>query len=193
MLPPGTNKTYELTDLLDPSHCSLTVSNDRTESWEQHTLDGSFWLSVKPFIFRHGSTQSPLLLRDEAENHYLVKGVRVFGLVMFIITALLCISSAIWVIVNRKHPVLRAAQPAFLLPICLGCLLEAFCIILLSFDESSVSSEEVLNRLCVATPWFMIVGNSVVYSSLFLKVRSIFVHALCCIAFCQTNIIFLKF
>jgi hypothetical protein len=105
-------------------------------------------------VYRDGSTSPPILLRDPPNSNYLDRDARIFGLTFFSVISLIIIGTTIWIVVNRGHAVLRAAQPHFLLPVCLGAQLEAVCIVFISFDESYGTSEETLSRLCVAIPWY---------------------------------------
>jgi Receptor family ligand binding region/7 transmembrane sweet-taste receptor of 3 GCPR len=161
LYPPGSNDTCEVAYLLDPSHSSVTVRNNTETNW---TL-------VKDFVYRDGSIAAPWPQRDTPQQNYLSPGVRIFGFALCGIACTLAIASGVWVAVDRNHPVLRAAQPQFLIPICVGALLEATCISLISFDESYVDSVETLDRLCVALPWCLLLGHFTVFSSLFAKVR----------------------
>lgn len=167
LFPPGSELPYVLTDVFDPTGNSIKYGN----SSGGNDTDGTVWIPIRDFIFSGNTTTGPELLRDEGYYNYLSEGVRIFGLCLFAVAALLSFVSAIWIIINWNHAVLRAAQPYFLLPICLGSLLQACCIVFISFDENYGTSLETLNRLCRSIPWCFITGNNLTYCALFGKVR----------------------
>mmetsp|Transcript_15169 Transcript_15169/g.26287 ORF Transcript_15169/g.26287 Transcript_15169/m.26287 type:complete len:514 (+) Transcript_15169:1-1542(+) len=169
LLPPDKDVPYVLTDLFDPTGNSITVRSMRDNLTNISDVDVASWTSIQDFVFRNNQTIAPELLRDEGYHNYLEDGLQILGLTLFSITALMCLASAIWIIINRNHAVLRAAQPQFLLPICLGSLLQASCLLMISFDESDGLSVETLSRLCVAIPWCFIMGSNITYCALFGK------------------------
>jgi hypothetical protein len=123
-------------------------------------------MSIERFVFSDNTTESPQPLRDPGYSNFLSRNVRIAGLALFAFTAFLCVMSSIWIVKNRNHSVLRAAQATFLFPICCGAFLQACCIVFLSFDESYGTSLKTLDRLCNAIPWCFIVGNDMVYCAL---------------------------
>jgi hypothetical protein len=164
LFPHGTEQPCVLTDLLDQTHYSRTaqvISNG--------TNGTAGWIEVVPFLFRNGSTAGPEPYRDPGESNYLDPTTRIIFLTLFSITAFLSIASAAWVFAYRDHTVVRASQPHCLLPICMGALLEATCIVLSSFDESYGVPVETLSNLCTAMPWCFVVGNDMIYCALFVK------------------------
>jgi hypothetical protein len=127
LLPPGSDKAYVLTDLLDPTGNSITVQSLRENVTNITDVNSESWTRITDFIYRSNTTTPPLLLRDEGHANYLSPSLQIFGLTLFSISSLLGIASIIWIAVYRNHAVLRAAQPHFLYPICFGSLLQASC------------------------------------------------------------------
>mmetsp|Transcript_59641 Transcript_59641/g.146216 ORF Transcript_59641/g.146216 Transcript_59641/m.146216 type:complete len:1032 (+) Transcript_59641:145-3240(+) len=160
---PNDNDTYILTHVITAS--DQPIDPNTTATFQ----NGTSWEPLKAFIFPNGSMEGPPDLRETPEQNYISPLARGIGLTLFAITALFCIAMIIWIIVNRSHPVLRAAQPMFLVGVCFGSLLQACCIPLNSFDEYVINSVSVLSHLCVATFWFLIIGEVIIYGSLFSK------------------------
>lgn len=130
------------------------------------------WILVNedyPFVYADGRTVPPGLLRDIPEQNYLSPGYRIFGLILMTEAILLAILSAAWIYRYRKHKVLRAAQPELLYLICFGSALSASTIFPLSFDEGAGWSVNQLSRACRSVPWLIILGQVLVYCSLFTK------------------------
>jgi hypothetical protein len=125
---------------------------------------------LEEFVFADGRTVGPDLL-VWANQNFLSHGVQVVGLFSFSLVAAAAIASACWIVVNRNHQVLKAAQPSLLLIVCNGALLQSLAIVTLSFDESNGLTEEQLSKLCVACPWLFVLGHLMVYGGLFAKVR----------------------
>lgn len=80
------------------------------------------------------------------------------------------LGSIAWVFIYRKKRIVKAAQPEFLYGLEIGSMSIAIAILLNSFDESYGLNAERLSKLCTATPWLVISGIVVIYSSLFTKV-----------------------
>jgi hypothetical protein len=150
LLPPDGAAAFMLTDLHQPGA--------RTE-----------WQSRAPFFFADGSRSPPVKLRTTPEQNYLSSGVRIAGFCLFGINVVLVLSSLIWIALYRKHSVVVAAQPFFLVMLAIGSFLIAICTFTNSWDESYGWTEEQLGRACTSTPWFATFGVILVYSSLFSK------------------------
>jgi hypothetical protein len=134
------------------------------------------WNQVAPFIFADGSFTAPVLLRETPEQNYLSSGLRIFGFCMCGVAVLLVLTSAVWVHINRKERIVRAAQPFFLYVIHAGSFLLCWAIVTISFDESYGTSVEMLGRLCTITPWIVTLGIIFIYGALFAKVRTVGEH-----------------
>lgn len=161
LLPPGGNVTWVLTDLLDPSNSSVTARNSGATKG---------WISLKEFVFADGRSVGPDLLVLAGQN-YLSPGVRAIGFALFSIAVASGIASIFWIIIYRKHQVLRAAQPSFLLIVCTGAMIMSYTILSISFEENNGLTEDQLSKLCVSGPWALILGHILIYSALFAKVR----------------------
>lgn len=148
--PPGNEKV----------NLSITgVYESDTEAWRQTEI---------AFVYNDGSTVSPAL-QDQPNQNYLSRGLRSLGLALMSITLMTAVVCAFWVLLRRKHTVLRASQPVFLYLISFGAIVETSAIYTISNDESYGWNEEQLSKSCMATPWLLILGIIFIYSALFTK------------------------
>ena len=67
--------------------------------------------------------------------------------------------SVVWVVVNRSHAVVVAAQPPFLYALFVGASVLSLVILCSSFDESYGWDANMLSRACVAIPWLACTGK----------------------------------
>ncbi|KAG7371751.1 7 transmembrane sweet-taste receptor of 3 GCPR [Nitzschia inconspicua] len=169
LLPPGSDKPYVLTDLLDPTRNSKTIDNSRENVTNITDVDPESWISIDMFIYASNTPTPPALLRDDGYGNYLSRWAHITGLTLFAISSLLSVASMIWIANYRFDSVILAAQPIFPFFICLGALLQACCIPFLSFDESYGVSLDRLSSFCVAVPWLFVVGNNMTYVAIFGK------------------------
>jgi hypothetical protein len=123
---------------------------------------------VEPFVFADGSTQLPANLPDvdidmnKIPGPVIASGLTLCGLL--ILTALAWIW---WVVHYRRKNTVRAAQPLFLVILCVGTLILASSIIPMSFQEPM--SYKILNVGCMAVPWLTSIGFTTAFSALFSK------------------------
>ena len=125
---------------------------------------------IEPFVYYDNTTIPPLALPPVEEDMNLIPdGARYFGLFLGVLVMFLSIVCALWAAVYRKEFVVRAAQPIFLIQICVGTFLVAFTIILLSFQEDMAG----LDAACATMPWTLCIGFSVAISALYSKAERI--------------------
>ena len=127
------------------------------------------WKVKMPFVFRGGSIRAPELLRDVPEQNHLSNGVRIWGFCLYGSVNLVSITSILWIVMHREAHIVRAAQPIFLCTLLLGSMVLSLAILTSSFDEGSDWSTSSLSRACTATPWMIVSGIQLIYSSLFCK------------------------
>jgi len=113
------------------------------------------WHHIEPFVYRDGRTVPPELLRDEPDQNYLTRGLRIMGYTLMGIVLFGAVLCASWVFLRRNHRVLRASQPVFLYLIAFGTAIEALTIVTISNDESYGWSTESLSISCMANPWYV--------------------------------------
>jgi gamma-aminobutyric acid type B receptor len=76
--------------------------------------------------------------------------------------------SAILVLKHRKTHIVRASQPFFLVLISLGAGILGSSIIPMGIDDG-IASVEVCSRACMAIPWLLVLGWTIVFAALFSK------------------------
>ncbi|CAB9503945.1 expressed unknown protein [Seminavis robusta] len=119
--------------------------------------------------FLNGSDSPPALLRDEPNQHYIAVAARAFGLTLFAISLIIVGISFIWIVNNRHHAILVAAQPPFLYALCFASGILSFNILLAAFDESWGFDQTTLDRSCVAFVWLNELGRTGTYIVIFNK------------------------
>ena len=143
-------------------------TNSTTGDWTRDRSEGA-----TKFVYQDGSNTAPWRLRDQPEQNYLSSTLRVIGFSLMGLTIVAAMGCITWTVWNRKHYVLIASQPAFLISVCLGVIVQSSAIIPISFDESYGWSEDQLGMGCMAFPWLAVLGFSTVYGSLFSKLYRI--------------------
>jgi len=105
-----------------------------------------------------------------ADNlNHLGTGIRAAGYSLMSIVIGASIGFAIFTAVKRRHKVIRASQPFFLITCCLGCFIFISTIGPLSVDDS-IASQRGCDIACAATPWLASVGFTTIFSALFAKI-----------------------
>lgn len=124
-----------------------------------------------------GSTRVPILeayqrlrgVYSPDVNMNQLSSIRPYGYVLLGIIYALAIISTVWTIVYRKEHIVRASQPFFLVMICMGAVVLGTAIIPFSIDDSNASPEGC-NKACVAIPWLIATGWTILFSALFAKI-----------------------
>ena len=75
-----------------------------------------------------------------------------------------------WTIKHRNKAVMQAANPYLLVQACVGIFFCGATIAPLSLDDSLVSVQ-VLNYTCMLSPWLYVVGYTILFSSVYAKIR----------------------
>jgi 7 transmembrane sweet-taste receptor of 3 GCPR len=123
-------------------------------------------------LYSSGTTVPPPL-RGETDQNLLTPAARTWGFVLFGLLLLFLAFCAVWLVWKRDTQTVRSSQPAFLGLLLLGSLSVSFCIVTDSFDEGAGWSEEQLSMSCTATPWLLVCGVQLIYSSIFCKLMRI--------------------
>jgi hypothetical protein len=123
-------------------------------------------------VYASGSTVAPPL-RSPTDQNLLTPAARIWGCILFGALILFLAVCAIWLFLFRDTQIVRATQPVFLGILILGSLSVGFCIVTNTFDEGAGWSEEQLSKACTATPWLLICGIQLIYSSIFCKLYRI--------------------
>jgi ABC-type sugar transport system substrate-binding protein len=117
----------------------------------------------------------PLTLGQAVVDEHQLNNLVILAWFLFGIIALLSISFACWSIRRRKHRVVRASQPEFLVLICVGCFIMGSSLIPLTIDDSSSDGDittddtQSADIACQAFPWLFSIGFTLTFSALFSK------------------------
>jgi len=124
----------------------------------------------RPFVYYDNTTTPPLVLPPVDENMNLIPdSARILCLTLAAFVMLFSIACGVWAHVNRHVYVVQAAQPIFLIQICVGTFLIAATIIPLSFQEPLPG----LNIACAVFPWCGCLGFTVAIAALFSKAHRV--------------------
>jgi hypothetical protein len=111
-----------------------------------------------PFVYADSSTTPPLSLPPIDEDmHLITQGALAVGLSLAGLAILLSTVWGLWTQCCRDNENVRAAQPIFLLQICVGTFLAAFSVVPLALQEPV--PESVLDFSCMLMPWLLSVGT----------------------------------
>jgi len=86
---------------------------------------------------------------------------------------LICFSSIaviLWILWNRKRPVMQAFQPFLLIQSAVGLFFMGATLIPLGFDDS-LFDKATLDITCMATPWIYVFGYTIFFSSIYSKIQ----------------------
>ncbi|KAG7368674.1 7 transmembrane sweet-taste receptor of 3 GCPR [Nitzschia inconspicua] len=124
---------------------------------------------------RHTALEQYQKLRNvyQANNsnlNQLGNGIRGYGFAIASLTMVLAGIFAFWSYKNRLSPVVKASQPLFLILICLGVFVMASSIFPMAMDDG-FASEEACDKACMAIPWLMSMGWSILFAALYAKLR----------------------
>ena len=95
--------------------------------------------------------------------------IRPYGYALAAIVVLSAMICSFWVFRHRELRVVRASQPLFLHVICAGIVVMGLSIIPMGIDDS-IASDRGCSVACMAMPWLLSLGFSIVFSALFSKI-----------------------
>ncbi|CAB9519883.1 Gamma-aminobutyric acid (GABA) B receptor [Seminavis robusta] len=122
-----------------------------------------------PFVYASNSTIPPDVYPPMTNHNYnlIPTSLQIVGLAIAAMIVLLSLGFMTWTIRNRTKFVLTAAQPVFLVQLCLGTLVMATSIVPMSFQGET--STPALNVACMSIPWLWIVGFVMALSAIVSK------------------------
>jgi len=106
------------------------------------------------------------------EMNQLGSGIRAYGFSVAFFTIMLAVIFAIWTYKNRTSTVVKVSQPFFLILICLGVLVLTSSIFPMATDDG-FASQEACDRACMAVPWLITMGWSILFAALYAKLRRV--------------------
>lgn len=104
----------------------------------------------------------------EEDMTFISSPLLIVGAVLFSIQAILSVSSWAWTIYYREHKVVKASQPLFLCLISFGALILCAGIIPLGIQDNNPANN--VDAACMAMPWLVSMGFSILFSALFAKI-----------------------
>jgi hypothetical protein len=160
--------TYQIYNLIAvPDEAGKVVTIDATKSQRISVQNASIEV-LRPFVFFGGNTTPPQAQHVPTENLNLVSdGVRSVCWALSGALILLSVYCAVWTIVRRKMPVVRASQPIFLVMLCAGTFMMSCSIIPTTFQEPL--PQRLLDVACMLDIYLFSVGFSVTFAALYAK------------------------
>jgi len=114
----------------------------------------------------------PLTLPELIHDENLIGELRYIGYILFGMVAVMSIGFSVWVYLNRTVRVVRVAQPRFLILVAFGVMVLCATILPLGYDDSTA---EHYVAICMGPMWFLTLGFSITFSSLFAKIYRVHV------------------
>jgi len=120
--------------------------------------------------------QVPLILPPLKVNHNLLGILKYVGYSLFCLITAVALMFLVWLFRNRNMPVVRVAQPIFLIMVIVGIVVLASTMIPLSFDDGG-NSDQMSHRekvsMCMTVPWLASTGFTITFSALYAKTRRV--------------------
>ncbi|KAG7337623.1 7 transmembrane sweet-taste receptor of 3 GCPR [Nitzschia inconspicua] len=150
-----------------------TVRKVKFQPTVTHLFSEGEWIMKRSFVFSDGTANLPdSLLPPTVDRNHIHTGTRVIVLLFCAISIVSAIYCAVWTWYNRNKRIVRASQPFFLCLLCSGTIVLASTIIPMSFDGGNLSMDG-LNRSCTAQVWFLMLGATMIFSTLFSKTHRV--------------------
>ena len=148
----------------------LLKGRDYAVYYPKNSTNNSTWKYYgDDFIYSDGLTVKPPQIPGIDENMNLISNImRASCLILCSISIATSIGFLIFTKKKWKTPVIRLAQPIFLILICVGTSLMAVAIVPLSMDDG-VAGQIALDASCSLTQWFFSLGFTITFAALFSK------------------------
>jgi hypothetical protein len=177
---------FVISNILNVSRDSEYTSFHATpwEYFDTVQKNWTFYGALEQFTYSDLTSEAPNQIPDANVNmHTISPAIR--GVCLGIAGAAMTLSIALFVFtfVKRKARVIRAAQPPFLLMLCVGTLVMASSIIPFSIDDS-IASQSGCSIACASRTWLVAVGFCVAFSALFSKLWRINKVSVKCYSLC---------
>lgn len=184
---PTSNDIYRLLDQEVFAYLNGTVTNTIPESERSSTrqaigdkLEAEFNVMIDAYNSKASTRTNLLQQYQKLRNVFSVKinmnhigsTLRYYGYSIAIVQMALAVGFAIWTYVYRSSPIIRASQPFFLILLCLGTFTFSASIFPMVIDDEKFSVE-ACSRSCMALPWLLCLGWSILFSALHAKLRRI--------------------
>jgi hypothetical protein len=146
------------------------VSEGITEKWDEIISNYNGRLPILEAYQRLRDAYTPNVDLNQLDS------IRVYGYILVVIIFMCSIGFGTWSMKYRSSQIVRASQPFFLVMICAGTMVLGASIIPLGIDDSdssplscSLEDFDACDKACMAVPWCLILGWSIVFSALFSK------------------------
>jgi hypothetical protein len=146
------------------------VSEGITEQWDEIIGNYNGRLPILEAYQRLRDAYTPDVDFNQLGN------IRVYGYILVTIIFMCSVGFGTWSMKYRSSQIVRASQPFFLVMICAGTLVLGASIIPLGIDDGdasplscSLEDYDACDRACMAVPWCLTLGWSIVFSALFSK------------------------
>lgn len=146
------------------------VGEGITEQWDEIIGNYNGRLPILEAYQRLRDAYTPTLNLNQLD------GIEAYGYILVVIILMCSIGFAAWSIKYRTSQIVRASQPFFLVMICAGTMVLGASIIPLGIDDGdsspsscSLEDNDKCDRACMAMPWFIALGWSIIFSALFSK------------------------
>jgi hypothetical protein len=146
------------------------VGEDITQQWDEIISNYNGRLPILEAYQRLRDAYSPDVEMNQLD------GIRAYGYILVAIIFLFSVGFGGWSLKYRTSQIVRASQPFFLVMICAGTMVLGAAILPLGIDDGdssplscSMEDNDACDRACMAVPWLVVLGWSIVFSALFSK------------------------
>ena len=142
----------------------------------RHWTGDDKWMDLtdgKTLRFRDGSSFLSEATQVARKFNYLSTSVRIFGLSLMAFAWLLSFATMVMILIYRQKRNVRAAQPFFMILLCIGSIVTSSTIFPLSFDENTGWTDSNLDVACSTTPFLFFLGQIIGFSAIFSKLMRV--------------------
>ena len=147
------------------------IGHDLKETFEEILFEYNSQASSRSSVLEQYQKLRNVYTVSENPNR-LGRGIRAYGFSVASVTMAVAIVFAGWSYTNRTSSVVKASQPFFLILICLGVFVLASSVFPMAIDDG-FASQEACDRACMAVPWLVTMGWSILFAALYAKLRRV--------------------
>jgi hypothetical protein len=172
---------FEFHDYLNATFLNLIPVSER-EARRKQVVDSitTQWMQVINTYDAAGTTEVDILESYQRLMGVYVKDVkytrinkiRGFGFSLATLLIVSALAFALWTFAYRESRVIKASQPFFLIMICVGIIVLASTMIVMGIDDT-IASTRGASMACMAAPWLVSMGWTIVFSALYAKLRRV--------------------
>jgi hypothetical protein len=147
------------------------IGDDLKEKFQQIIFEYNSQASTKNSALEQYQKLRNVFTVNEEMNQ-LGSGIRAYGFSVASVTMVIAVFFAAWSYKYRTTSVVKASQPFFLILICLGVFVLASSVFPMAIDDSFASTE-ACDKACMAVPWLVTMGWSILFAALYAKLRRV--------------------